>query len=63
VDIIGEVNINVSPDNVGLISKIYNKITLVAEPVDRNVVYNITNNPNDIIRDIAQTFPFTIMMT
>ena len=42
-------------------TKIQSKITLVAEPLDRNVVYNVTNNPNDIIRDISQTFSFTVI--
>ena len=61
-DIIGEVNVNIpNIDDINSITKINNKITLLAEPVDRNIKYNVTNNPDDIIRDVSQTFSFRII--
>jgi hypothetical protein len=62
VDIQGAVSERVSyVIDVNKNTKIQSKITLVAEPLDRNVIYNVTNNPNDVIRDISQTFSFTVI--
>jgi hypothetical protein len=60
-DIIGEVSLNFPNNNDVYNYKINNKISLLAEPVDRNIKFNVTNNPNDIIRDVSQTFSFRVI--
>ena len=60
-DIIGEVSLNFPNNNDVYNYKINNKISLLAEPVDRNIKFNVTNNPNDIIKDVSQTFSFRVI--
>jgi hypothetical protein len=60
-DIIGKVSLNFPNNNDVYNYKINNKISLLAEPVDRNIKFNVTNNPNDIIRDVSQTFSFRVI--
>jgi len=45
------------------INKIYNKISLMATSPNKYVKFNTTNNPNDVIPDAYQTFPFTIKLS
>ena len=39
---------------------IYNQIMFVAASKDKYAKFNVTNNPNDIIRYVYLTFPFTM---
>ena len=39
---------------------IYNQIMLVTTSKDKYAKFNITNNPNDVIRDVYMAFPFTM---
>ena len=51
---------NLSDAEINNASFIYSKIQFVATSPDKYTKYTITANPNDVIPDVFQSFPFTL---
>jgi hypothetical protein len=62
LSIVDEIEKDVDKEDMKKATKIYAKFTLTAQAVDKYVKFRQTNNPNDVINDSYQTFPFTIIL-
>jgi hypothetical protein len=50
------------PDDIKKVTKIYNQVVFVCNNDDAYVKYNETKNPEDVIKQVVQSFNFTIIL-